>query len=68
MKAYLFIAPLVAASFAVSGCADQSTATTSNTDPTQKNYSGQDLARTGQAQTGQALQQADPDVERAGRR
>jgi hypothetical protein len=64
MKRYLFTAATVALSiFAFPGCANQQTADTTDANPSKKTYTRDDLDRSGQAQTGQALQRIDPDIQ-----
>jgi hypothetical protein len=64
MKRYLITAVTVALSvMSFSGCADQgSTASTADANPSKKTYNRDDLDRTGQATTGQALKRTDPDI------
>jgi hypothetical protein len=64
MKRYLLTAATVALSvFALPGCANQPAADTTDANPSKKTYTRDDLDRSGRAQTGQALQQIDPDIQ-----
>jgi hypothetical protein len=66
MKRY-FAAVMAALSvFAFGGCAAEHHGTThasSEANPSKKTYTRDDLDRSGQAQTGQALQTLDPNIE-----
>jgi len=63
VQSILLIA-LAAASFAFSGCTTETTTTTaSNVDQTQKRvHTQEELRKTGQTETGPALEQVDPAV------
>ncbi|MEY2525945.1 MAG: hypothetical protein QOE73_716 [Verrucomicrobiota bacterium] len=65
MKRYIIAAVTIALSvLALEGCANQQTpANASDADPTKKTYTREDLDRSGRAQTGQALQQIDPNIQ-----
>jgi hypothetical protein len=73
MRTYFFAAMTGALAFAtltLTGCANQNTPPTTaseGADPGKKTYTQHDLERTGQAQTGQALETADPSIESAHR-
>jgi len=67
MRYYFFVAGTGALAFAAltfTGCANQGTTTASEgADPGKSTYSQHDLERTGQAQTGPALESADPSIQ-----
>lgn len=57
---------LVFATLTFTGCANQNTPPTTaaeGADPGKRTYTQHDLERTGQAQTGQALESADPSIQ-----
>ena len=60
----ILLLALAAASVALAGCTTETaTTTTSNVDQTQKRvYTQEDLRKTGQTETGPALEQVDPSV------
>jgi uncharacterized lipoprotein YajG len=66
MKPHYFPAAVMVALsvFAVAGCAEnqQTTTTSTNTNPAARTYTGSDLQRTGRQTSGEALQAADPSV------
>jgi len=65
MKRYLLAAVAGALLVSFTGCAEQGSTTTTTTteaNPSKKTYTRDDLDRSGQAQTGQALKHIDPDV------
>jgi hypothetical protein len=63
MKRY-FLAAMTGALSVMSfaGCANQSSTATTEANPSKKTYTHDDLDRSGQATTGQALKHIDPDV------
>jgi hypothetical protein len=72
MKPHYFLAAITLAisTFGFGGCADNpsSSSTTSNTNPAQKSYSGNDLQQhTGRQTAGDALQASDPSITTQGR-
>jgi hypothetical protein len=66
MKTYLYLGAIGAGAMMFLGCANDAgnTRTASNSDPSNRTYTGQQLDNTGQAQPGQALQRTDADVSR----
>jgi hypothetical protein len=69
MRPYFFVAMkgvLAFVTLTFTGCANQNTPPTTaseGADPAKKTYTQHDLERTGQAQTGQALESADPSIQ-----
>jgi len=65
-----YISLIASASVALSGCANQKeTMTQSTTDQTQKRvYTQEELRKTGETQTGPALEKVDPAVQVSGQR
>jgi len=54
---------LAAAGFAFAGCTTETTTTASNVDQTQKRvHTQEELRKTGQTETGPALEQVDPEI------
>jgi outer membrane biogenesis lipoprotein LolB len=59
---------LAGASFLLSGCASDPTTSTPATDPTRKRvYTQEELKKTGQSETGPALEKVDPAIQTSGR-
>jgi hypothetical protein len=73
MKSYFFAAmtgTLAFVTLTFTGCANQNTPPTTaaeGANPSKKTYTQHDLERTGQSQTGQALESADPSIQGAHR-
>jgi outer membrane protein assembly factor BamE (lipoprotein component of BamABCDE complex) len=70
MRTRTLIAALALGSLALAGCTTTETATTttttrSQTDPSNRVYSQDQLQATGEAQTGPALERVDPSISRA---
>jgi hypothetical protein len=71
MKTSFLLAAVGAlAMFTIAGCTNQQTShpVASGTNPTARTYSGEDLEKTGQPNTGRALEAADPAVQVPGGR
>lgn len=73
MKTYL-LGAVIAGSWLLSGCANEQQTTTTRTtrstvtdNPSERIYTEEDLDRSGQARTGQALRQIDPAINSRGR-
>jgi len=64
MKTYLYSGVLGAVVMMFLGCANDASnnRTASNSDPSNRTYTGQQLENTGQAQAGSALKRTDADV------
>jgi hypothetical protein len=66
MKTYLYLGIIGAGAMMFFGCANDAgnNRTASNSDPSNRTYTGQQLDNTGQAQAGPGLRRIDPDVSR----